>query len=267
MIRTPFGSLVGERFFRWRGGDVSRLEGLSDGVFAFAVTLLVVSLSVPGTFDELLHALSGLPVFAVCFVLLLYVWYSHFLFHRRYGLENALTTWMNGALLFLVLAYVYPLKWMFRFLAALVTGEWRLLDESGAPVLGSDGQPLVIIQGTQVPVLLQLYSGGFAAIFLLLLLMTLYARSHARELELSRTELLVTDASLWSHGLSVAFGLTSVAIATFLPGRVAWAGMVYFAMGPLHGLNGWLWGRRIERSFQLEHVAAPEGERAGSPGG
>jgi hypothetical protein len=40
--------------FRWRGGDISRLEGLSDAVFAFAVTLLVVSLEVPETFDELL---------------------------------------------------------------------------------------------------------------------------------------------------------------------------------------------------------------------
>jgi len=28
--------------FRWRGGEISRLEGLSDAVFAFAVTLLVV---------------------------------------------------------------------------------------------------------------------------------------------------------------------------------------------------------------------------------
>ena len=35
-----------DQAFRWRGGEVSRLEGLSDAVFAFAVTLLVVSLEV-----------------------------------------------------------------------------------------------------------------------------------------------------------------------------------------------------------------------------
>ena len=31
--------------FRWRGHEISRIEGLSDAVFAFAITLLVVSLA------------------------------------------------------------------------------------------------------------------------------------------------------------------------------------------------------------------------------
>ncbi|NIV14887.1 MAG: DUF1211 domain-containing protein [Aliifodinibius sp.] len=41
---------VGDQEFRWRGGDVSRMEGFSDAVFAFALTLLVVSLQVPNSF-------------------------------------------------------------------------------------------------------------------------------------------------------------------------------------------------------------------------
>ena len=76
--------------FRWRGGDISRLEGLSDAVFAFAVTLLVVSLEVPETFDELLHVLRGFFAFAVCFAILFWVWFDHYRFFRRYGLADAL---------------------------------------------------------------------------------------------------------------------------------------------------------------------------------
>jgi hypothetical protein len=65
--------------FRWRGGDVSRLEALTDVVFAFSLTLIVVSLEVPKSFDDLLQMVKSTPVFAVCF-LLLYVYPLKFLF-------------------------------------------------------------------------------------------------------------------------------------------------------------------------------------------
>jgi hypothetical protein len=41
------------------GTDVTRLEGFSDAVFTFAVTLLMVSLKVPTKFDGLLNSLHG----------------------------------------------------------------------------------------------------------------------------------------------------------------------------------------------------------------
>ena len=41
-----------------RGREVTRLEALSDAVFGFAATLLVVSLEVPQTFPELVKSLA-----------------------------------------------------------------------------------------------------------------------------------------------------------------------------------------------------------------
>src|SRR5215831_12777980 len=112
-----------EKHFRWRGGEITRLEGFTDAVFAFAVTLLVVSLEVPHTFDELIAAMKGFVAFAICFAILVQVWYYHYIFSRRYGLQTTYTVVMNAILLFVVLFYVYPLKFLFTLVVgALVEG-------------------------------------------------------------------------------------------------------------------------------------------------
>src|SRR5437867_12170512 len=81
--------------FRWRSHEISRIEGLSDAVFGFAVTLLVVSLEVPRTFSELMPTMRGFGAFAISFTLLLLVWYNQYKFFRRYGLQDALTVCLN----------------------------------------------------------------------------------------------------------------------------------------------------------------------------
>src|SRR5256714_6770111 len=108
--------------FRWRSHEISRIEGLSDAVFAFAVTLLVVSLEVPKTYAELMTVMRGFGAFAICFTLLFMVWFTQYKFFRRYGLTDNLTVVFNGVLLFVILFYVYPLKFVFTFLVDRFTG-------------------------------------------------------------------------------------------------------------------------------------------------
>ena len=100
--------------FRMRGQDVTRLESFSDAVFGFALTLLVVSLEVPKSFADLIDAMRGFPAFAVCFAMLAMVWNSHYKFSRRYGLDDGTTRFLTCVLLFIVLVYVYPLKFLFN---------------------------------------------------------------------------------------------------------------------------------------------------------
>jgi uncharacterized membrane protein len=87
-----------------------RLEAFSDGVFALAATLLVVSLEVPSDYDELLEALGRVPAFGLAFTALMSLWVGHRQFFARHPSGDGWTVVINSVLLFVVLVYVYPLK-------------------------------------------------------------------------------------------------------------------------------------------------------------
>src|SRR5258708_4166541 len=143
----------------WRSHEISRIEGLSDAVFAFAVTLLVVSLEVPKTFNELAQTMHGFGAFLVSFLLLFAVWFEQYKFFRRYGLQDTMTVVLNAALLFVVLFYVYPLKFLFTFLIDRFTGghgEARLPNGNIVPMLESEGQ---------LASLMLIFNLGYIAVF------------------------------------------------------------------------------------------------------
>lgn len=224
--RITLQALQGERYFRWRGGDVSRIEGITDAVIALAMTLLIVSLEVPTEFSELRASFRQMPAFLVCFLLLVMCWYYHFQFHRRFGLENLYTIFLNAAFLFLILFYVYPLKFLFtRIFDGLFQG-------AGVVTSRREGQEMML-----------LYSGGLVGIFLMLFLMHLHAWRHRDVLELNEPERLITVGTLREHLIHMSIGLASIALA--LAGQVALSGLIYFLVGPAQGLNGWHMGRRV----------------------
>ena len=231
-----------EEGFSWRGEDVSRLEGFSDAVFAFAVTLLVVSLEVPQTFEELLAAMRGFFAFAVCFALLFSVWYDHYKFFRRYGLQDAFTVFLNAALLFLVLFYVYPLKFLFTMLVDQLLGF-------GDKVRLPSGFVTEAIEPAQWPLLMVIYGAGFVAVQLVFILLYLRAYSLRGALELNAHELSITREEIQSFLLNAGVGLASIAIAV-LGGQEAtsWAGFAYLLLFPLQIMNGRLMDSRRRRA-------------------
>ncbi|MDQ3863804.1 MAG: TMEM175 family protein [Actinomycetota bacterium] len=236
---------VGEGDFRWRGEDVSRIEAFTDAVFAFAVTLLVVSLEVPKTFDELLVDIRGFFAFAICFFLLLFVWYEHYKFFRRYGLRDIPTIWLNSALLFLVLFYVYPLKFLFTLWMDQLFGF-------------SENE---MIEASQVPLLMLIYGAGFITIQLVFVLMYLRAYSLRGALGLGAHELSVTREEIQGYLLNIAVGLASVAIAVFGgEGLVSLAGYVYLLIFPLQMINGRIMASRRKSNEDARNAARADDE-------
>lgn len=222
--------------FRWRGESIDRFEGFSDCVFAFAVTLLIVSLEVPHTFSELMNVMRGFGAFAVSFALLMFVWYDHYIFFRRYGIRDAYTIFLNSALIFVVLFYVYPLKFLFT----LLFNAWMGVDSAVAGVHGSEPA----IQQSQVSSLMLIYSTGFVAVFLLFALLFLHAYRKRDGLELNNIELFDTRESIVSSFIKVGCGLLSMGIAIVGGQRYGGlAGMVYPvvfapALGTFHTIMG-----------------------------
>jgi len=234
------GRRVGEEEgFSWRGQEVSRIEGFSDAVFAFAVTLLVVSLEVPNTFDELLATMQGFFAFAICFCLLLAVWLEHYKFFRRYGLgSDAFIVRLNAVLLFIVLFYVYPLKFLFTLLVDQYLGFSTVV----SPSMNATSEE---IEPGQLPLLLVIFGAGFVAVQLVFVLLYLRAYVLRRALGLDARETSITRQEIQSFLLMVGVGLTSISIAVF-GGEEAtsWAGYAYLALFPLLMLNAQIMNSR-----------------------
>jgi uncharacterized membrane protein len=225
MIRGTMATynVLADRDFRWRGTEISRLEGFSDAVFAFAVTLLVVSLEVPRTFIELMTAMRGFAAFAICFAILAQIWFKHYRFFRRYGLQNSWAVFLNCLLLFFVLFYVYPLKFLFSGL------------------FSSYGR----IESSEARTLLVIYGAGYAAVFGVFALLHLEAWRQRDALDLNPLERLKTRHSIIEQIAMVAIGLISIVLALTLPANlVGLAGWFYIVISLYYAIAGSILGKR-----------------------
>ena len=215
--------------FRLRGHEVKRIETFTDAVFAFAVTLLIVSLEVPKTFEDLLISMRGFFAFAICFTLLMLVWHEQHIFFRRYALDDTWTVILNSMLIFVVLFYVYPLKFLFSLLFS-------------DRIYGAGKNPFSI-QDAEVPQLMAIYGIGYIVIWLIFFLMYAHALRKKGHLQLSSLEVFDTKTKIYAQLTLVVIGVCSVILALTLPPRDAGiSGFSYMAIGPafwlVHGRRG-----------------------------
>ena len=210
-----------KKFTRWRGGDISRLESFTDAVFAIAITLLVVSHDIPKDYLQFKSVMWGFVGFGVTFMMLACIWFTNFKFHRRYGLEDGITIFLNFLLIFLVLFFIYPLKFLAQVLINLGVLHHGLginfdIGFSG----GFDYYNIFIIYG----------AGGFA-IWFTIILMYLHVYSKRNILELDESELEITKDAILVNSVACFIMLCSIILA--INEASHWPGMIYLFITPL----------------------------------
>lgn len=193
--------------FDWRGRDVTRIENLSDIVFALALGMLVSSSTPPQTFSDLTGFLWNIIPVSAAFAMMLLIWNAHFVYFRRYGLSDGRIIFLNACLLLLVLFIAYPLRFVFDSLFAFV-----LL------TLGMPERILAMeVDFTQSSKIVGIFAAGYAAIFLVFSQMYAHALKNQHLLGLSDTETQLTRLSVAKFYVQIAISFLVLGSALFSP--------------------------------------------------
>lgn len=218
-----------------RGREMNRLDTFTDAAFAFAATMLAISIDeVPASYPELIEALKGAPAFIAGFAILLLYWRAHQTWSRRYGLDDLPAVMLTSALIIVVMIYVYPLRIMFASGFGFISGGW--LPAS-----------FEIESARQFRVVVTIFGVGFASMSAIIAAMYLYARCRAEQLNMSGQEAFDTSAESLAWAIVAGWGCLSILLAWTLPDRwLALSAWIYCGLA-VYGPAFDLIQRRITR--------------------
>ncbi|MEJ2384307.1 MAG: TMEM175 family protein [Xanthomonadales bacterium] len=222
--------------FRLRGQEMTRTETFTDAAFAFALTLLVVSFDhIPANYEELLEAMRGIPAFGLSCALLFLFWHGHWNWSRRYGLEDFPSMVLSFVLVFAVLCYVYPMRYVTSIFTAWITGGR----------LSTDAQ---IDSIAELYGIFAIYSIGFVTMCVVIVLLYWRAWHLRNDLQLDTAERFMTRAEIGSWSILAAVGLVATLLGLFAPHR-PWTvpGWVYLTLPIVMPAYGYAVSRKLAR--------------------
>lgn len=201
----------------------NRLESVSDAVFAFAATLMVVNISANSNLTSFTNELPNFISFAVSFFVMMAIWKVHYNFFRRTDYIDNWIIALNMILLFTVLFYIFPIR------SLLNTGMGRKL-----------------ISLDLLSNIFQMYSIGFTLIFVSFHLLYLRAfkkdRAHGKNLKL-----LFYARHFF---IFIIVGILSFILAKFQLGlKYGIPGFIYMLLGPLSYIHS----KKFHKKHNLEY--------------
>src|SRR6266849_4404582 len=170
--------------------------------------------------------MTRLETFVCSIAVLGIFWRGHWLWSRRYGLEDSASILISWVMIVTILIFIYPLK-------AIFGAMWFFLSN------GQVGQPFSLhTTESQARTLFAIYALGTIAISAEILLLNLRAWLLREPLRLNALEKLMTRGELTGWSIPVSVGILSLVFALTLPAeKIQWSGWVYFSMiilVPLH---------------------------------
>jgi hypothetical protein len=214
--------------FRMRGLEMTRVEVFVDAAFAFAVTMLVISFdSIPTNYEELIGAIQRIPAFVVAVIQLVWIWYTHNKWSRRYGLDDAWTTTLSAALLIVVLVYVYPMR-------ILAEGMFTWFTQGYLP------SGFILRSWEELAGVFVFLGVGWVVLCSVYVAMYRYAARQSEPLRLNAAELHETHTVSYLWAGAAAVGVLAVAIVLAVPAEYApFTGFTYVLMGIWFPLTRW----------------------------
>ncbi|MEO1014917.1 MAG: TMEM175 family protein [Pseudomonadota bacterium] len=226
----------GEAHFVWRSPDVSRIENLSDIIFALALALIATPL-VPTTFAELKSIWRDILATGFCFAIMLVIWNTHYVFFRRYDLMDGKTVFLNSVLLFLIFSLAYPLKFIMSFVVRFATFDFSEAVPVESVMTLEEGRLAMIF-----------YSLAYASIFIVFAMLYGHARSQAESMQLSPQERVLTQSAINGARVHIVIAIAVVIGALLSPSRIAvLLGGVYFLIWPCAAIVDWREKRALKR--------------------
>src|ERR1700736_5940216 len=205
-VPTNLDELPRLKGFRLRGIEMTRLETFIDAAFAFAISMLViVAQQIPDDIASLLAAFKNVPTFICSIAVLSIFWRGHWLWSRRYGLEDGVSILISWSMIVTILIFIYPLK-------AIFGAMWYFLSN------GQLGQRLSLhTTEPQARAIFAIYALGVIAISAEILLLNLRAWRLREPLRLNARERLMTLGELTGWSIPMSMGSVSLVLSFVLP--------------------------------------------------
>lgn len=214
--------------FFHRGAEVTRIEAFVDAAFAFAITLMVISIDqIPDSIGALRQALKAIPSYAASFLLIALFWRGHADWSRRYGLDDRISQRLSLLLVFLVLIFIYPLRMVFDALFSWISGGWL--------------PTTFTLEGvSDLRLMFAVFALAFGSMGLASGLLYLHAWRRREAIGLDALERDLTRHAMLRWAIIPLFSLASLALALWMPvipgmpWTAALPGCIFFG---LHGVQ------------------------------